>query len=100
GSIFLSLKSNNLIIDLFESFYRYGYLVVGGGQALVSMMHNELVVNHNYINNQDFLTGFGLVQGIPGPMFSFAAYVGGLVASDQGVFLHIVTALLSGIAIF
>lgn len=100
GTIFLSFKYDILLIDLFESFYRYGYLVIGGGQVVVSMMHNELVSVHNYINNNDFLTGFGLVQGIPGPMFSFAAYVGGLASSDQGIYLHILTALLSGGAIF
>ncbi|MDO4814799.1 MAG: chromate efflux transporter [Gemella sp.] len=100
GTIFLSSKFDNLLIDLFESFYRYGYLVIGGGQVVVSMMHSELVVGHNYISNQDFLTGFGLVQGIPGPMFSFASYVGGLAASSQGIGLHILTAVLSGVAIF
>jgi chromate transporter len=67
------------IFHIFESFYRYGYLVIGGGQVVVPLMYSELVEVNQYMTNQEFLTVFGLVQGLPGPMFSFSAYAGGLI---------------------
>lgn len=99
-SIILSNIAENKLISLFESFYRYGYLVIGGGQVVVSMMYSALVEINNYISNQDFLTGFGLVQAMPGPMFAFASYVGGLASADQGWFIQFLAALISGFAIF
>ena len=100
GSILLAQLWDNRIVRLFESFYRYGYLVIGGGQVVVPLMSGELVDVHGYMTNQEFLTGFGLVQGMPGPMFSFSAYAGGLAARDQGVLFQIAGGLISGIAIF
>jgi len=88
------------IAQLFESFYRYGYLVFGGGQVIVPVMHSELVEVRRYITNEEFLTGYGLVQGLPGPMFSFTAYAGGMAARDSGVLMQILSAAVSGIGIF
>ncbi|NCC49334.1 MAG: chromate transporter, partial [Clostridia bacterium] len=88
------------LIHLFESFYRYGYLVIGGGQVVVPMMHSELVDVNAYMTNQEFLTGFGLVQGLPGPMFSFSAYAGGMAARGGSPLMQIAGAALSGVAIF
>lgn len=100
GSLFLSVIFDNRIIDLFENFYRYGYLVIGGGQVVIPMMYSELVEVNQYITNQEFLTGYGLVQGMPGPMFSFSAYAGGMAARHSGPFTQILGALISGIGIF
>jgi hypothetical protein len=61
---------------VFEHFYRYGYLVFGGGQVVVPVMHSELVEGIQVMTSGEFLTGYGLVQGLAGPMFSFAAYAG------------------------
>src|SRR5699024_5958496 len=80
GSFLLTLKWDNRILHLFESFYRYGYLVIGGGQVVVPLMYSELVEVNQYMTNQEVLTGFGLVQGLPGSMFSFSAYAGGMAA--------------------
>lgn len=99
GSIVLSIVWKNRIVDLFQSFYRYGYLVFGGGQTVIPVMHTELVDIKGYLTNSEFLTGYGLVQGMPGPMFSFSAYAGGLAASG-GVINQIIAALTSGLAIF
>ncbi|MDD3924103.1 MAG: chromate efflux transporter [Erysipelotrichaceae bacterium] len=99
-SLLASLSTNEMMIDLFASFYRYGYMVIGGGQVVVPMMYNELVEVNQYLTNQEFLTGFGLVQGLPGPMFSFSAYAGGLAASSYGVFYQIMAGMISGISIF
>lgn len=85
---------------VFESFYRYGYLVFGGGQVVVPVMFNELVELRGYLTEQEFLTGYGLVQGIPGPMFSFAAFAGGLASRGVSVGYQVIGALLAGTAIF
>ena len=58
GSLGLSLTYDNIIIHLFESFYRYGYLVIGGGQVVIPMMFNELVEVNQYLTSQDFFNWF------------------------------------------
>ena len=100
GGILVSLTWDNLLVQLFESFYRFGYLVIGGGQVVVPMMYSELVDVNGYMSNQEFLTGYGLVQGLPGPMFSFAAYAGGMAARQEGTLVQLLGAVISGIAIF
>ncbi len=100
GSLAMSLIWKNQIIILFEHFYRYGYLVIGGGQVVVPFMYSELVEISRFMTNQEFLTGYGLVQGLPGPMFSFAAYAGGMSARGNGVLHQILGALAGGIGIF
>ena len=100
GGLLLNILFDNRIIKLFESFYRYGYLVIGGGQVVVPLMYGELVEINKYMTSQEFLTGFGLVQGLPGPMFSFSAYAGGMASRDYGGLIQVISALISGIAIF
>lgn len=80
GSIAVSLVWKERIVELFEIFYRYGYLVFRGGQTVVPVMITELVDIKAYLTQSEFLTGYGLVQGMPGPMFSFSAYAGGMAA--------------------
>lgn len=100
GGLILNTITDNKIIDLFESFYRYGYLVIGGGQVVVPLMHTDLVEVNQYMTNREFLTGFGIVQGMPGPMFSFSAYAGGMAARGHGWFYQILGAVAGGIGIF
>ncbi len=100
SSISMNLVLDHIIIRLFESFYRYGYLVIGGGQVVVPLMYSELVETGQYMTSQEFLTGFGLVQGLPGPMFSFSAYAGGMAARGGSAFIQIVGAMAGGIGIF
>jgi chromate transporter len=85
---------------LFESFYRYGYLVFGGGQVVVPLMHGELVLERHLMTNQEFLTGYGLVQGLPGPMFSFAAYAGGMAARGGTALRQVLGSVAGGVGIF
>lgn len=100
GSLALAGITHHRLVHVFESFYRYGYLVFGGGQVVVPVMHSELVQMREYMTNQEFLTGYGLVQGLPGPMFSFAAYAGGLAARNGAVTFQVLGAILGGIGIF
>lgn len=99
GRVYL-LGHQNRILHLFESFYRYGYLVFGGGQVVVPLMYTELVELNSFMTNQEFLTGYGLVQGLPGPMFSFSAYAGGMAARGGSVTHQILGAVAGGLGIF
>ena len=100
GGLLLTLIWNNRILYLFERFYRYGYLVIGGGQVVVPLMYSELVEVNQFMTSQEFLTGFGLVQGLPGPMFSFSAYAGGMAARGGSAFIQVTGAVVSGIGVF
>lgn len=100
GSLGLAYAFDHRIVDLFESFYRYGYLVFGGGQVVIPVMHTELVLVKEYMTNQEFLTGYGLVQGLPGPMFSFSAYAGGMAARGGSPAMQVLGSIVSGVGIF
>lgn len=100
GALVMATLSQARPIQLFESFYRYGYLVFGGGQVVVPIMQSELVDLRHYMTNQEFLTGYGLVQGLPGPMFSFAAYAGGMASREMGTAMQILGAAIGGVSIF
>lgn len=71
GNVFHSRE-----ILLFENFYRFGSLVFGGGQVLLPMMYEHFVATRQYLSTDQFLIGYGLAQGVPGPVFSQAAYMG------------------------
>lgn len=80
----------------FDSFFRAGSLVFGGGHVVLPMLENE-VVHQGWISSDIFMTGYAAAQTIPGPLFSFSAYLGAL--SSFG--LHgVAGALLCVIAIF
>lgn len=100
GSLLAAAVFENELIALFERFYRYGYLVFGGGQVVIPVMYTELVEGYSFMTSQEFLTGYGLVQGIPGPMFSFSAYAGGMSVQDPTVWTQIAGAVAGGLGIF
>ncbi len=100
GGIVASVLTDARLVRLFERFYRYGYLVFGGGQVVVPVMYSELVEVRQFMTSGEFLTGYGLVQGLPGPMFSFAAYAGGMAARNAGPLMHILGAVIGGLGIF
>ncbi|MBU1510563.1 chromate efflux transporter [Myxococcota bacterium] len=100
GALALAAWTDWRLATLFEHFYRYGYLVFGGGQVVVPVMHGELVEGMRAMTSGEFLTGYGLVQGLPGPMFSFAAYAGGMAARDGSVTFQVAGAVVGGVGIF
>lgn len=100
GSLLLAFISDNHLIDLFERFFRYGYLVFGGGQVVIPVMHTELVEVNAFMTNSEFLLGYGLVQGLPGPMFSFSAFAGGMASQGVSTAYQVAGAALSGLGIF
>lgn len=62
-------------INLFDSFYRSGALVFGGGHVVLPLLQTE-VVGRGWMTNDVFLAGYGAAQAVPGPLFTFAAYLG------------------------
>ncbi|WP_162084917.1 chromate efflux transporter [Sulfuriferula nivalis] len=68
-------STNSHIIKLFDSFYRVGSLVFGGGHVVLPLLQSQ-VVPSGWISNDAFLAGYGAAQAIPGPLFTFAAYLG------------------------
>ncbi|MCH6232690.1 chromate efflux transporter [Cognataquiflexum rubidum] len=81
----LGALTKNQAVLLFENFYRNGSLIFGGGQVLVPYLFTEFVEFKKFLTSQEFLTGYAISQGIPGPTFSISAYVGALSMRDQGV---------------
>jgi len=59
----------------FDSFYRTGSLVFGGGHVVLPLLKNE-VVNAGWVSNDLFIAGYGMAQALPGPLFAFSAYLG------------------------
>ncbi|WP_226951260.1 chromate efflux transporter [Rhizobium terrae] len=67
-------------LALFDSFYRSGSLVFGGGHVVLPLLQAE-VVNPGWVTNDAFLSGYGAAQAVPGPLFTFAAYLGAVMGS-------------------
>ncbi|MEA2922000.1 MAG: chromate transporter [Bradyrhizobium sp.] len=65
-------------IALFGAFYRSGALVFGGGHVVMPLLQAQ-VVAPNWVSNETFLAGYGLTQAVPGPLFTFAAYLGAVM---------------------
>lgn len=70
-------------IALFDSFYRSGSLVFGGGHVVLPLLEQEFVPA-GWLNEQEFLAGYGAAQAVPGPLFTFAAYIGAVINGWQG----------------
>lgn len=91
-----------LPIRLFENFYRNGSLIFGGGQVLTPLLYTEFVqyAPKQYLSTEEFLTGYALAQSLPGPVFSFSAFIGALSLRDYGVGSEILGAVMSAAGIF
>lgn len=79
-------------IAMFDSFYRSGSLVFGGGHVVLPLLEREFVPT-GWLSEEAFLAGYGAAQAVPGPLFTFAAYIGAVINGWQG-------GLLATIAIF
>jgi chromate transporter len=89
------------IYHLFENFYRFGSIVFGGGQALLPMMIYQFVRAHvPVLTYGQLLTGYGMVQAVPGPVFSICSYVGGLAMSSYGGLWQLIGCITATTAVF
>lgn len=79
-------------VAMFDSFYRSGSLVFGGGHVVLPLLEREFVPT-GWLSEEEFLAGYGAAQAVPGPLFTFAAYIGAVINGWQG-------GLLATVAIF
>ncbi|CAM3653616.1 chromate transporter [Aeromicrobium ponti] len=70
-------------VALFDSFYRSGSLVFGGGHVVLPLLEREFVPT-GWLSEEAFLAGYGAAQAVPGPLFTFAAYIGAAINGWQG----------------
>lgn len=70
-----ALFVNQPVVDLVDTYYRVGSLVFGGGHVVLPMLHGE-VVNAGGVTEEAFLMGYGAAQAVPGPLFTFAGFLG------------------------
>lgn len=92
--------TSSLPIRLFENFYRNGSLVFGGGQVLIPLMFTEFVDFKRYLTAEEFLSGFAIVQALPGPVFSFCSFIGNLAMREHGVWGQLLGSLVATVGIF
>jgi chromate transporter len=73
----------SLPLSLINAFYRAGALVFGGGHVVLPLLQ-AAVVPPGWVNNETFLAGYGLAQAVPGPLFTFAAFLGAAISGWPG----------------
>ncbi len=83
-------------LSLFDAFYRAGALVFGGGHVVLPLLQSEVVAT-GWVTEDAFIAGYGATQAVPGPLFTFAAYLGAVVGPQPN---GIAGAAISLIAIF
>ncbi|MBI1996129.1 MAG: chromate efflux transporter [Deltaproteobacteria bacterium] len=65
-------------LEVFDSFFRVGSLVFGGGHVVLPLLQTE-VVGPGWVTNEQFVAGYGATQAVPGPLFTFSAYLGAVM---------------------
>ncbi|MDQ0214926.1 chromate transporter [Oikeobacillus pervagus] len=80
-------------IAMFDSFYRSGSLVFGGGHVVLPLLEREFVPT-GWLSEEAFLAGYGAAQAVPGPLFTFAAYLGAVMNGWTGGFIATIAIFL------
>jgi chromate transporter len=88
--------TDNELVGVLDGFYRSGALVFGGGHVVLPILESE-VVAAGWISNERFLAGYGAAQAVPGPLFTFAAYLGAAMTPQPN---GVVGAVIATVAIF
>lgn len=83
-------------LKLFDSFYRSGALVFGGGHVVLPLLQAE-VVPTGWVSNDLFMAGYGMANAVPGPLFTFSAYLGAVSSKEPNAWIG---AFISLIAVF
>ncbi|NRD27958.1 chromate efflux transporter [Frigoribacterium sp. VKM Ac-2836] len=96
GLPIVSRVTGSDVVALIDVFYRAGALVLGGGHVVLPLLHTGLV-EPGYMSDDTFLTGYGLAQAVPGPLFTVASYLGAVTDLGPGGALG---SLLATLAIF
>ncbi len=102
GVLLLPGRLSSQAFDLFAAFYRSGALVFGGGHVVLPLLR-EAFVAPGWIGDDAFLAGYGAAQAVPGPLFTFSAYLGAMVTPQPhgiaGAALGLLGIFLPGILI-
>src|SRR5262245_19733550 len=83
-------------VAVFDSFFRVGSLVFGGGHVVLPLLQAE-VVPPGWVTNDQFIAGYGAAQAVPGPLFTFSAYLGAIMTPQPN---GVTGACLALVAIF
>lgn len=75
--------TSNEWLAMFDSFFRSGSLVFGGGHVVLPLLEREFVPM-GWVSKEDFLAGYGAAQAVPGPLFTFAGYLGAMTGGLSG----------------
>ncbi|TDK46031.1 chromate efflux transporter [Algoriphagus formosus] len=100
GAALLGALTKFQSVLLFENFYRNGSLIFGGGQVLVPYLYTEFVDFKHFLSSEEFLTGYAISQGIPGPTFSISSFVGALSMREYGLLGFLTGGLIAAAGIF
>lgn len=92
----LAAASTSQWIALIDTFYRAGALVFGGGHVVLPLLQAEVVPN-GWVDNDTFLAGYGAAQAVPGPLFTFSAFLGGSMTNASA---GVVSAAVCLVAVF
>lgn len=92
GLPLIAAATGEPVLQMIDAFYRSGALVFGGGHVVLPLLHSELV-DPGLITEDQFLTGYGAAQVMPGPLFTFASYLGVLSHGGAGSILGAAIAL-------
>jgi chromate transporter len=110
GAFFLLLGALPLLngaihaqsVALFDAFYRSGALVFGGGHVVLPLLR-EATVTPGWVSDDTFLAGYGAAQAVPGPLFTFSAYLGAVMKSPPngmaGAVISLIAIFLPGILV-
>lgn len=82
------------VMAISNAFYHSGALVFGGGHVVLPLLE-EAVVSPGWVSADDFMAGYGAAQAIPGPLFSFAAYLGALITTESPAWVVVFTAVIA-----
>jgi chromate transporter len=81
-------KVDNVYLEIFETMYRIGSIIFGGGQVVLPMLADEVIPA--WMTEDQFLQGLGLAQSMPGPLFNFSAYLGAVYRKVPGALVAFV----------
>jgi chromate transporter len=100
GLLLLRGFTDSQLIAMMDAFYRSGALVFGGGHVVLPLLR-EAVVVPGWVGDDAFLAGYGAAQAVPGPLFTFATYLGAVMKPEPnglaGAALGLVIIFLPGI---
>ena len=82
------------VLAVFDSFFRVGSLVFGGGHVVLPLLQRE-VVPPGWVTDEQFVAGYGAAQAVPGPLFTFSAYLGAVMTPSTNGFLGGMLALFA-----